>query len=69
MEQLEGNISLLVNTGIPLPQRGKVHEAYIRSVMFYSGETWPLTRRLTSILFGCDIKMLRYMAGVTGAIV
>ena len=26
---------------------------------------WALTRRLTSILLGCDRKMLRYIAGVT----
>ena len=26
---------------------------------------WALTGRLTSILLGCDRKMLRYMAGVT----
>ena len=37
----------------------------VRSVMLYGGETRALTRRLTSILLGCDRKMLRNMAGVT----
>ena len=58
-------LSLLVNRGIPLPKRGNIYEACIRSVMLCGGETWALTGRLTSILLGCDQKMLRYMAGVT----
>ena len=61
--------SLLENRGIPLPQHRKVYEACIRSVMLYGGETWALTGWLTSILLGCDRKMLRYMAGVTWSVV
>ena len=57
--------SLLVNGGIPLHHRGKVHEACIRSVMLYGKETWALTARLEGILLSCDRRMLRYMAGVT----
>ena len=57
--------SLLVNRGIPLPQRGKVYKACIRSVMHYGGETWALTGRLATVLLCFDRKMLRYMAGVT----
>ena len=33
--------------------------------MLYGGETWALTKRLESVLVGCDHRMLRYMAGVT----
>ena len=29
------------------------------------GKTWALTKRLERILFSCDRRMLRYMAGVT----
>ena len=57
--------SLLVNRGIPLHHHGKVYEACIRSVMLYGGETWALTARLEAILFTCDRRMFRYMAGVT----
>ena len=28
------------------------------------GETWALTKRLESVLVGCDCRMLRYMAGI-----
>ena len=34
--------------------------------MLYGGETWELTGRLTSILLGCDRKMLRYIYTVYG---
>ena len=43
-------------------QRGMVFDACIRSVL-YVGETWALTKRLESVLVGCDQRMLRYMAG------
>ena len=39
--------------------------ACIRSVLLYVGETWALTKRLESVLVGCDCRMLRYMAGIT----
>ena len=57
--------SLLVNRGIPLHQHGMVHEACIRTVMLYGGETWALTARLEGILLDYERQMLRYMAGVT----
>ena len=56
---------LLLNKGIPLARRGMVFDACIRSVMLYGGETWALTKRLESVLVGCDRRMLRYMAVVT----
>ena len=54
---------LLLNKGIPLARRGMVFDACIRSVMLYGGETWALTKRLESVLVGCDRRMLRYMLG------
>ena len=56
---------LLLNKGIPLARRGMVFDVCIRSVMLYGGETWALTKRLESLLVGCDHRMLRYMARVT----
>ena len=35
-------------------------DACIRSVMLYAGETWALTKKLESVFFGCDRRMLRY---------
>ena len=58
-------LQLLLNKGMPLSRRGMVFDACIRSVMLYGGETWALTKRLQSVLVGCDARMLRYMAGVT----
>ena len=62
-------LGLLLNKGIPLARRGIVFDACIRSVMLYGGETWALTKRLEGVLigsrFGCDRRMLRYMALVT----
>ena len=45
--------------GIPLARRGMVFDACIRSVMLYEGETWALTKRLESVLVGCDRRILR----------
>ena len=56
---------LLLNKGIPLARRDMVFDACIRSVMLYGGETWALTKRIESVLVGCDRRMLRYMAGIT----
>ena len=56
---------LLLNKGIPLARRGMVFDACIRSVMLYGGETWALTKRLESVVVGCDHRMLRCMAVVT----
>ena len=56
---------LLLNKGISLAWRGMVFDACIRSVMLYGGETRALTKRLESVLVGCDHRMLRYIAGVT----
>ena len=57
--------AMLLNTGIPLAQRGMVFDACIRSVLLHGGVTWALTKRLESVLVGCDRRMLKYMAGVT----
>ena len=53
----------LLNKGIPLARRGMVVDACIRSVLLYGGETWALTKRLESVLVGCDRRMLRYVYG------
>ena len=35
--------SLLVNQGIPMSLRGRIHCACIRPVLIYASETWALT--------------------------
>lgn len=55
---------LLTNKFVPLKYRGGMYETYIRSVLLYSTETWPMTKRVEDILGKCDRKMIRCMAGV-----
>ena len=56
---------LLLNKCIALARRGMVFDVCIRSMILYGGETWALTKRLESVLVGCDRRMFRYMAMVT----
>ena len=55
---------LLTDKRIPLRIRGSVYDSYIKSVMLYGSETWPITKKENDLMRKCYRKMLRYMAGV-----
>ena len=55
---------LLCNRRIPLRNRSSIYEAFVKSVVLYGSETWPLTQHKERSLVSCDRRMLRYMAGV-----
>ena len=57
--------SLLVNKIIPLRSRIDLYCACIRSAMLYGSETWALTEGLERRLESNELRMLRYMTGVT----
>ena len=39
--------------------------SFVRRVLRYGIESWPITGRVLAILTSCDSRMLRYMAGVS----
>ena len=41
-----------------------MYEACVRSALLYGAETWALTSRLMEVLYRCDLRILRYIAGV-----
>jgi len=45
--------------------KGHVYTACVRSVMLYGGETWPLRKELEDKLDKTEMKMIRWMAGVS----
>ena len=46
------------------PSGTKIYGACIRPVILYGAESWALTKKLKELIYRCDCRMLRYMAGV-----
>ena len=58
--------SLLVNRKIPLECRPNIYGAYNIWSIYGLELIWPLTKKLEEIIYRCDYRMLRYMAGASG---
>ena len=56
--------SFLTAKDISLLDRGRVHNACIRSCMLYGSETWEMSRDNEARLERNEMKMIRWMAGV-----
>ncbi|XP_063616952.1 uncharacterized protein LOC134790099 [Cydia splendana] len=52
---------------IPLRLKGLVYKCIIRPVLLYGAETWPVLGRHVQELSVTEMKMLRWMCGVTRA--
>ncbi|XP_061718269.1 uncharacterized protein LOC133525874 [Cydia pomonella] len=50
---------------IPVKLKGLVYKSIIRPVLLYGSETWPVLGRHVQQLHVTEMKMLRWMCGVT----
>ena len=58
-------LSLLTTKAISLKVKGELYAAYVRSVMLYGSETWPIKVEESQRLHRNEMSMIRWMCGVT----
>ena len=56
---------MLCDTKMPIRLKGKIYKTMIRPVMLYGAEAWAMTRREDEILERAEMKMLRWMLGIS----
>ena len=56
---------ILCDRRIRLRVNGKVYKAVLRPAMMYGAETWAMKKALYKKLDVAEIRMLRWMSGVT----
>ena len=56
---------IICNNKVPNRVKGKIHEVVVRPAMLYGMETQPLTKKQESKLDVADMKMSRWMLGLT----
>ena len=56
---------VLCDKNMPIKLKGKVHRTVVRPVMMYSSETWALRKKDENTLDTAEMKMLRWITGVT----
>ena len=48
-----------------LRKKGKIYKSVVRPALMYSSETWPITKAQERKLEVAEMKMLRWMCGIT----
>ena len=56
---------VLCDRRMPVKLKGKVYKTVIRPAMLYGAETWATTKRQEKQIEGTEMRMLRWMCGVT----
>ena len=57
--------ALLLQKKLSLKLKGWIYKVVVRSAMLYGAETWPMTKETTDRLERTQMRMLRWMAGVS----
>ena len=65
MEKLEEGIGVLCDRRITLRVKGKVYKTVVRPAMMYGAETWAVKKAKEKKLDVAEMRMLRWMSGVT----
>ena len=66
MENLEERVSgILCDRIISLRVKGKVYKTLVRPAMMYGAETWAVKKAQEKKLDVTEMRMLRWMSGVT----
>ena len=58
-------LSLLTSRVLSLQVRGRLYEAYVRSVMLYGSETWAVKEEDLDHLDRNDMRMIRWMCNTS----
>ncbi|EYC06858.1 hypothetical protein Y032_0073g739 [Ancylostoma ceylanicum] len=56
---------VLCDKNIPERLKSKVYRTVVRPVALYGAECWAATKEVERRLSGMEMKMLRWMAGIT----
>ena len=65
MEKLEEGIGDSVRTKSKVESQGEVYKTVVRSAMMYGAETWAVKKAQEKKLDVAEMRMLRWMSGVT----
>ena len=55
----------LTSKGVSLRMKGQVYRSCVRSVMIYGSETWPMKKEHENRLNTTEMRMIRWMSGVS----
>ena len=58
-------MGVLCDRKINVKVKGRVYKMVVRPTMLYGGETWPVKKAQEKKLDVTEMKMLRWMCGVT----
>ncbi len=64
MEEMQ-RVGLLCDRRVPMKLKGKVYKTVIRPAMLSGAETWATTKRQEKRIEVTEMRMLRWMCGVT----
>ena len=56
---------VLTDRNMPVKLKGTIHRIVVRPALVYEAETWSTTKRQEKILEVNEMRMLRWMCGVT----
>ena len=56
---------VILDKKIPLKLRIKIYKTVIRPVMLYGGETWALRKKEESLLERTEMRMIRWITGIS----
>ena len=65
MDELKKCSGVLCDKRMPVKLKGKVYRTVVRPAMLYGAETWATTKRQESRIEVNEMRMLRWMCGVT----
>jgi hypothetical protein len=57
--------AVLCDAKMPIQLKGKVYKTMVRPVMIYGAEAWTMTRRGEGLLERTEMRMLRWMLGIS----
>ena len=65
MEKLEGCVWCSMRQKDQCKSKRKVYKTVMRPAMMYGGETWPIKKAQGQRLDVAEMRMLRWMCGIT----